>query len=139
MKPKDFLLQYRRALRRIEYLDKRLQLLYAEAEVQAAAPKPDVVRSSSRVKDRTAELAVKIAEASERLNAERVEAVLLSETVAEVIDGVQDPVLSRLLFDRYIGGLTWEQTASDIGYDPVHTRGRLHGAALIEVQRIIGV
>lgn len=139
MKPKDFLLQYRRALRRIEYLDKRLQLLYAEAEVQATAPKPDVVRSSSRVKDRTAELAVKIAEASERLNAERVEAVLLSETVAEVIDGVQDPVLSRLLFDRYIGGLTWEQTASDIGYDPVHTRGRLHGAALIEVQRIIGV
>lgn len=139
MKPKDFLLQYRRSLRRIEYLDKRLQLLYAEAEVQAAAPKPDVVRSSSRVKDRTAELAVKIAEASERLNAERVEAVLLSETVAEVIDGVQDPVLSRLLFDRYIGGLTWEQTASDIGYDPVYTRGRLHGAALIEVQRIIGV
>lgn len=139
MKPKDFLLQYRRALRRIEYLDKRLQRLYSEAEVQASAPKSDVVRSSSRIKDRTAELAVKIAEASERLNVERVEAVLLSETVAEVIDGVQDPVLSRLLFDRYIRGLTWEQTASDIGYDPVHTRGRLHGAALIEVQRIIGV
>lgn len=136
---KCYLLQYRRALERIHQLEARIERLYAEAEVQAAAPKPDIVRGSGKKQDRTADLAVKIADISDRLWHQQMDAIDLAEEVATVIEAVPDPVQSRLLYDRYIDGMSWDEVANDIGYDPVHTRGRLHGAALIEVQRIIGV
>lgn len=137
MKPKEYLLQYRRALERVHQLDARLAALYADAEIQATAPKEALVTGSKQRRDRTAELAVQIAETSERLTNERIEALQLVNEISAIIDAVPSAVQARLLFDRYIAGLSWDQTASDIGYDPVHTRGRLHGAALEEVRKLL--
>lgn len=136
MRPKDYLLQYRRALERVHQLDEQLRRLYLEAEIQAAAPKEVNVKTSGRKRDRTAELAVRIAETSERLTERRLEALSIMETISATIDEVPDPVQARLLFDRYIAGMSWEQTADDIGHDPGHTRGRLHGYALEAVRKL---
>ena len=89
------------------------------------------------MQDTTSEVAVLIAEATELLNARREDALRVLNEVADVIDAVPDESLSRLLFDRYIVRMTWEDTALDIGYDPAHTRGRLHGAALESVRKIL--
>ena len=137
MRAKEYLLQYRRALERIRQLDARIERLYLEAEIQATAPKEVDVKGSGLKRDRTAELAVKIADTTERLNAERLDALELVNEISAVIDRVPDTVQSRLLFDRYVAGMTWDQTAADIGHDPVHTRGRLHGAALEAVRVIL--
>lgn len=136
MKPKEYMLQYRRALERVRQLDDRLARLYTEAEVQASAPKEVTVRTSGRKRDRTAELAVQIAETSERLTEQRLEALQIMNEISATIDQVQDPIHARLLFDRYVAGFSWERTAADIGYDAGHTRGRLHGAALEAVRKL---
>ena len=59
------------------------------------------------------------------------------EEVASVIDAVGDPIQSRILYDRYIANMSWYDIAEDIGYDATHTRGRLHGAALEAVRKIL--
>lgn len=137
MRAKEYLLQYRRALERVRQLDQRIEALYLQAEIQATAPKEVSVRGSGLKRDRVAELATKIADGTTRLNDQRLEALRLCDEVSGVIDAVTDPTYSRILFDRYVGGLGWDQIADDIGYDPSHTRGRLHGSALAEAQKII--
>lgn len=137
MRPKEFLLQYRKALERINAIDRRIEEYYTLADAKAAPIKPDVVRGSGQMQDTTSEVAVLIAEATELLNERREDALRILNEVADVIDAVPDASLSRLLFDRYIVGMTWEDTALDIRYDPAHTRGRLHGAALESVRKIL--
>ena len=46
--------------------------------------------------------------------------------ICETIDSLEDPVMIRLLRDRYIRLLSWEEIAINIGYTPAHTRGYLH-------------
>ena len=137
MKPKEYLLQYRRALERVRQIEERLARLYEEAEVQAAAPKEVNVKGSGRKRDRTAAIAVKIADTTEHLNRQRLEALEIVNEISAVIDTVEDPIQSRLLFDRYVAGMSWEQVAEDICFDPVYTRGRLHGTALESVRVIM--
>ena len=137
MKPKEYLLQYRRALERVRQIEEQLARLYAEAEVQAAAPKEMNVKGSGRKRDRTATIAVRIAEASERLDSQKLDALEAMKEISAVIDSVPDPIQSRLLFDRYVTGMSWEQVATDICFDPVYTRGRLHGTALEAVRVIL--
>lgn len=137
MKAKEYLKQYRRALERVTQYDQLIERLYLQAEVQATAPKDALVKGSGKLKDPTADVAVKIAEVTARLNDQRVEALQLLDEIEKVIAAVPDPVHSRILFDRYIAGMDWYAIADEIGYDPAHTRGRLHGSALLEVQEIL--
>ena len=46
--------------------------------------------------------------------------------ICETIDSLDDPVMIRLLRDRYIKLLSWDEIAVNIGYTPAHTRGYLH-------------
>lgn len=137
MKPKEYMWQYRRCLERVRQIESRLEMMYADASVKAVAPKVDIVKGKSKKTDRTGDLAVRIADATERLTAERIEALRIMEEVASVIDAVSDPIQSRILYDRYIANMSWFDIAEDIGYDATHTRGRLHGAALEAVRKII--
>ena len=135
---KCYLLQYRRALERIRQIEDHMSRLYLQAEVQANAPKPDIVRGSGKKQDRTGDIAVKIAEASARLDLAKADSLRMLEEVAHVIDSVPDPVQSRLLYDRYIAGMDWYKIALDIGYEATYTRGRLHGSAIQTVRKILG-
>ena len=137
MKPKEYLLQYRKAIERVNAIDRQIEEYYLLADAKAAPIKPDVVRGTGRKPDATAEIAVLIADATERLNERRAEALRILDEIAEVIDAVPDASQSRLLFDRYIARMAWEDIANDIGYDSAHTRGRLHGAALESVREIL--
>lgn len=137
MRAKEYLLQYRRALERIRQIEDHMSRLYLQAEVQANAPKPDIVRGSGKKQDRTGDIAVKIAEASARLDLAKADSLRMLEDIASVIDAVGDPIQSRILYDRYIANMSWYDIAEDIGYDATHTRGRLHGAALEAVRKIL--
>lgn len=137
MKPKEYMWQYRRCLERVRQIESSLDMMYADASVKAVAPKVDVVKGKSKKTDRTGDLAVRIADATERLTAERIEALRIMEEVASVIDAVSDPIQSRILYDRYIANMSWFDIAEDIGYDATHTRGRLHGAALEAVRKVL--
>lgn len=140
MRAKEYLLQYRRALEQVERLDRLIESLYTQAEVQASAPKAVTVRGSGRKKDKTSEIAVKIADLSAKMNEERLEALRILEDVADLIDEVgevSEPVHARILFDRYVSGMDWWQIAEDISYDPAYTRGRLHGSAIQAAQKVL--
>lgn len=136
MRTKEYMLQYRRALEQVRLIDARLAELYRQAEVRATAPREISVRGSGKISDHTADLAVSIAETGERLERQRAEALRIANEIFDTIGAVPDPIQARLLFDRYILGRSWNQTADDIGHDPVHTRGRLHGAALEAVRKV---
>ena len=134
-KAKEFLLQYRRQLQRIRQIEYEIELLYANADIGASKIRTDGIVAPSGISDPTGELASKIAGITERLRAERNRSADVLDAVAAVINDVPDQTCSRLLFDRYVIGMSWERTALDIGYDPSHTRGRLHSAALLMVQK----
>ena len=137
MTAKEYLLQYRRALERIRQIEDQINRLYAEAEVQAKAPKPDIVRGSGRKQDRTGDIAVRIADRNRKLSEMRITAVSVLSEVATVIDAVPDPTLSRLLYDRYIGNMDWYEVARDIDKEVTYTRGRLHGKAIQAIRDIL--
>lgn len=137
MTPKEYLIQYRKALERIRDIDRRIEQFYSIADVKAQRLKPDVVKSSGGTQDVTSDVAAMIADATAQLDKRRTEAFALLNEIADVIDSVPDATHSRLLFDRYIVRMTWEDTALDIGYDAAHTRGRLHGSALESVRKIL--
>lgn len=137
MRPKEYMMQYQRSMERVRQIEARIESLYLQAEIQASAIKADVIKARGQKQDRTGDIAVKIADMTVRLNDNRLKALRLAEEVSAVIDAVPDPIQSRILFDRYIGGMSWSDIADDIGYDPAHTRGRLHGAALESVRKIL--
>ena len=133
----DFLKGYRRTSERVRQLDLLIEKLYIEAETTSSAPTDMFVRGSKRKRDRTGELAIKIADISEQLIAQRIEALDRMKEIASVIDAVPDRMQSRLLFERYIEGKDWYDVALDLNFEATYTRGRLHRSALAATRQVL--
>lgn len=58
----------------------------------------------------------------------------------QLIDAMPTSEYRELIRLRYITGgmkpLTWEQIADQMGYTPVHVRGKLHGKAIKEARKV---
>lgn len=134
MRAKEYLLQYKRlteAGRRI-----RLEIEAIEAQIGGRA-QDDGTPHGSGVSDITGTLAAELADIKKAYAIAEADAWRKRREIVEVINAVEDTLQGRVLYERYIRLKRWEQIARDLPANESYTRGRLHGAALNAVDRIL--
>lgn len=135
MTAKEFLSEYRRLTERIRQLD--LAIIKLEAEYDSISVDYSGMPHGSGIADRTASLAIRVTDLKKKKIVKREEALARREEILDVLDLVESPLLSRLLYDRYILFMTWEQVAEDCEKSDKWCRTRLHSNALQCVNKII--
>lgn len=91
----------------------------------------DKVQTSKR--NTSEERFVKYASYTDEINKKIDELVEIKREIFSAINSVEDPILNRLLFLRYIEFEIWEQIAIDMHYS-YRQICRLHGKALRKVK-----
>lgn len=136
MTPKEYLQQYRYAVRRAAAAQEHLLELREIAE-RITPNYSSEGGGTHQSGDKLGAAVARIVDAESRVNDEME---LLEATEREVIDTinkVKDTTLNTLLYERYINGKTFEQIAVQLNYSWRQTC-RLHGAALEKVGKMIG-
>lgn len=129
---KRYLLQYSRQVERVRQLEDTIDAI--TAAIESITLDADGMPRGSDISDRTARLAVRLANASTDCEIMIARAWAVREDIERVINSVPDAAQSRLLYDRYILLKSWDQIADAIGFDPTYTRGRLHEKALASAE-----
>lgn len=135
MTAKEYLLQYKRMMTRIELAEKHLEELRTERE--SISINLDGMPRGTAVSDRTAKLAVLLADIEVEIIDMRTEAWRKKREVIITLGKMQDPTLHKLLTLRYVEGYTWERIAVEMNYSYQWVVGSLHGQALQELDKII--
>jgi DNA-directed RNA polymerase specialized sigma subunit len=126
MTAKEYLMQYRDAMRRTQAISDHLTELRAVCEQLRTEDGRRVALDAA-----VAELVdteAKTTAAIERLTA-------LETEIIGAISHMPDPY-QTLLYERYINGKTWEQVAVQMNYSYRHTT-KLHGAALARLKDVL--
>ena len=132
---KLFLLQYQRQVERIRQLENRIAAV--NASIESAPRNYDGMPHGTGLNLKTEQLAVKLADMKERAEREVAAAWEIREDIERVIGSVEDPALSRLLYDRYILRRSWLEISEALAYDETYTRGRLHSRALEAAEKFL--
>ncbi len=133
MTAKEYLLQYRDAVRRSKATMDHLDELRAMAG--RITPNYGSSGGTHAADDRLGAAVARIVDAEARANAEIELLTATAREIKKTIEAVPEPY-STLLYERYINGKTWEQVAVDMNYSYMHIC-RLHGAALQAVSGIL--
>lgn len=133
---KRYLRRYISMRRYRDALADELREHYSTATSCAVRLKPIPISGGGGAYDRMAEDVCRIVDSRERLNSAIAQLDALLADVLAVLDAVSDDRLRELLGLRYVTGLRWEQIADRMGYEAAQIY-RLHGRALIEVNRIL--
>lgn len=135
MTPKEYLQQYRDAVRRATAAQDHLAELRAMAE--RITPKYDGEPSGSHSSgDKLGAAVAKIIDAEERLDEQITMLIATEREVERTINSVKDSIMRKLLYERYINGKTWEQIAVMLNYT-YRRITQLHGNALLVVEQIM--
>lgn len=137
MTAKDYLRQYKRIGERLRQMEKELE--YIKAQIESMSGSGDGMPRSTDVSDRTGNLAVLIAESKQDYEHVLAESLRIRRNIEATVNAVEDPLQSRLLYERYIECKPWRVIAGDMIMDEVYVRGRLHGRALESVRKITGM
>lgn len=135
MTAKEYLSQYRDAVRMVEASQDHLE----ELRAMATRITPNYASEGGgthQCGDKLGAAVARIIDAENRVS-DALE--LLEATEREVlatINKVSDNTLKALLYERYINGKTWEQIAVALNYSYRQTT-RMHGAALIVVKHVL--
>lgn len=119
MTAKEYLMQYRDAMRRTQAITDHLVELRAVCE-QLRTEDGQKVELDKAVGD--------LVDAEHDAAAEIKRLAALESEISAAISLVREPY-STLLYERYINGKTWEQVAVCMSYSYRHTT-KLHGSAL---------
>lgn len=131
---KRYLSEYRRLTEKIRQLNEDIAAVEAEIGAKAIGDSDGV--QFFDLTDPTAKLAIRLVDIRNHKETIRTLAWQRREEIVRVIDGVQDTLQSRLLYDRYVLLMTWEQVADDVHVNEVYARGRLHAAALDSAEKV---
>ena len=136
MTPKEYLQQYRDAVRRAKASMDHLDELRAMAERIT----PNYGSSGGgghQTGDRLGAAVARIVDAEARVDAEIELMTATAREIRKTIEAVPEPYRT-LLYERYINGKAWEQVAVDMHYS---YRGvtKMHGRALQAVRECIEV
>lgn len=139
MKAKDYLMQCRQIEEQILQIDAEIQSLRDE-QILLRSPWPDGQPHGTGKSDPVGNQAAKIADQIQTLEVKQLkkrgELWLKRSEIIETIGMVQDEVLNRLLWLRYVQGVSFEEVAVDMHYSYRHVT-RLHGEALQRVEKIM--
>ena len=134
MKAKEYLVQYRLLKEQLNDLESQIEELNAEAE--AVRIKLDDMPRGSNLSDRTAKLAVSIADLTLRTINTRDSILAKRDEISEALRGLSDRTQYQVLYKRYIEGKRWEEIAVETGYT-YRSVTRIHGRGLENVQRVL--
>ena len=137
MTAKDYLKRYERIGERLRQAKKELE--YIEAQIESMGGLGDGMPRGTNVSDRTGNLAALIAESKKTYEHVLAESLRIRRNIEATVNAVEDPLQSRLLYERYIECKPWRVIAGDMIMDEVYVRGRLHGRALESVRKITGM
>ena len=138
MTPKEYLLQYRDAVRRASAAQEHL----AELRAMAERITPNYGASGGgthQTGDRLGAAVARLVDAESRVSDELE---LLEATEREVIgtiDKITDGTLHTLLYERYINGKTFETISVQMNFSYYHIVHRLHPKALKAVKMLLNV
>lgn len=135
MKAKDYLLQYKLMTVRIERVEKDLKEIREERA--AISINLDGMPRGTEISERTAKLAVKIADMECELIDMRSEAWSIRMDIIRTLGKLTSPTHFQLLHFRYIEDYKWERIAVEMNYSYQWVAGTLHDHALHEVEQII--
>ena len=135
MTPKEYLLQYRDAVRRAMAAQDHLDELRAMAE-RITPNYGSSGGGSHQTGDKLGAAVAKLVDAESRVSDELELLEATEREVISTINKVEDGTLRALLYERYINGKTWEQIAVALDYSWRQTV-RLHGTALLAVKDVI--
>jgi DNA-directed RNA polymerase specialized sigma subunit len=132
MTPKEYLQQYRDAVRRAAAAQDHLD------ELRSMATRITPNYSSEgcgthQTGDKLGAAVARILDAESRVSDELEMLEATEREVIKTINGVQDGTLNTLLYERYINGKTWEQIAVQMNYTYRRVT-QLHGKALNAVK-----
>lgn len=135
MTAKEYLLQYQLLIVRIENAERDIDEIREERNSISIVL--DGMPRGSAISDKTAKLAVLLADMESELLELRTEAWLKKLEIIRTIDKLTDPSEVRLLHLRYLDNYTWEKIAVTMNYTYQWVAGTLHSNALQSVDKII--
>ena len=116
MTPKEYLQQYRDAVRRATAAQDHLEELRATAE-RITPNYGSSGGGTHQTSDKLGAAVAKIVEAEERLDAEITMLIATEREVERTIQSVEDERLSSILYRRYICGNKWEEIAVSLNIE----------------------
>lgn len=119
MTAKEYLMQYRDAMRRAKAITDHIDDLRAMCEQ---------LRTEDGHKIELGKAVAELVDAQNRAKAEVDRLTALEQEIVQTISHTDEPYRT-LLYERYINGKTWEQVAVRMNYSFRHTT-KLHGTAL---------
>lgn len=135
MTAKEYLQQYRNAVRKVSAAQDHLDELRAMAT--RITPNYGAEGGGThQTGDKLGAAVARIMDAESRVSDELELLEATEREVIRTINDVQDGTLSTLLYERYINGKTWEQIAVCMNYS-YRQITRMHGAALIAVKYVL--
>ena len=135
MKAKEYLLQYKRMCIQIEIFEKELEQLREERS--AISIDLNGMPHSSNISDKTATLAVQLADIESEIIDWRSAAWSLRMDIINTLNKLKNPKSVQVLHLRYIEDLKWEEIADKLGYTYQWVAGQLHSDALQELEEIL--
>lgn len=135
MTPKEYLQQYRDAVRRASAAQEHLSELRAIAE----SITPNYASEGGgthHAGDKLGAAVARIMDAEARVDAEIELLIATEREIENTINAVSDKTLCALLYERYINGKTFEKIAVEMNYSYRQTT-RMHGAALLAVKDVL--
>jgi hypothetical protein len=135
MTPKEYLLQYRDAVRRATAAQDHLDELRAMAE-RITPNYGGSGGGTHQTGDKLGAAVAHLVDAESRVSDELEVLEATEREVIGTIDKITDGTLHTLLYERYINGKTWERIAVALNYSYRQTT-RMHGAALIAVKHVL--
>ncbi len=107
-------------LKQVQYLNSEINMWKEELErcsYDSILQSPSLVGSgkNGNISDKTASLAVKIAEIKNIIEAKLIELQLQRERIILYINSIDDSLIRQILFLRYISGFSWCRIATETG------------------------
>lgn len=135
MTAKEYLLQYRDAVRRATAAQDHLDELRAMAE--RITPNYGGSGGGHQTGDKLGAAVARLVDAESRVSDELELLEATERDVISTIGKITDGTLHTLLYERYINGKTWEQIAVVMNYSYQHIVHYLHPKALNAVKHLI--
>ena len=136
MTPKEYLQQYRDAVRRAKAAMDHLDELRAMAE-RITPNYSSSGGGTHQTGDRLGAAVARLVDAEARVDQEITMLIATEREVEWTINAVDNSIFRKLLYERYINGKTWEMIAVLLHYSHQHVVHVLHPKALNAVKHLI--
>lgn len=137
MTAKEYLEQLPGMRLRIAAIERKIVECRHRATNTASNQSGEIPQHNGAVSCKVADCAVQSADYETELKQIKSEFEAFERRASAEINRIPDNLLSAVLFEKYINGLTWDEVAMFVGKDADYVRKGLHGIALAKFDEVI--